>query len=57
MDNQLSQLEEELADNSWLSLPADSNVIFNTPHEQRLSAAVAQLGIDINLMSSQVGHA
>ena len=51
------QLEQELAQNSWLTLPADSDIIFATPCEQRLSAAAAQLGIDMNLISGQAGHA
>jgi putative transcriptional regulator len=51
------QLEQELAANSWLTLPSNSDVIFSTPVEQRLGAAAAQLGIDMNLISSQAGHA
>lgn len=51
------QLEQELADNSWLTLPGNSDVIFATPCDQRLGAAAAQLGIDMNLISAQAGHA
>ena len=51
------QLEQELADNSWLTLPGSSDVIFATPADQRLGAAAAQLGIDMNLISGQAGHA
>lgn len=51
------QLEQELADNSWLTLPASSEIIFATPHQRRLAAAAAQLGIDMNLISNQAGHA
>ena len=51
------QLEFELAENSWLTLPADSDIIFATPYHQRLSAAAAVLGIDMNLISAQAGHA
>lgn len=51
------QLEQELSDNSWLTLPADSEVIFATPWHRRLAAAAAGLGIDMNLISSQAGHA
>jgi putative transcriptional regulator len=51
------QLEHELAENSWLTLPANSEVIFGTPYEQRLNAAAALLGVDINLISAQAGHA
>lgn len=51
------QLEQELAENSWLSLPAESDIIFNTPTDQRLGAAAALLGIDMNLISGEAGHA
>ncbi len=51
------QLEQELAQNSWLTLPADSSIIFSTPYQQRQQAAAAQLGIDMNLISNQAGHA
>lgn len=51
------QLEHELAENSWLSLPADSDIIFSTPADQRQAAAAAMLGIDMNLISGEAGHA
>ncbi|MGB1142361.1 MAG: YqgE/AlgH family protein [Halioglobus sp.] len=51
------QLEQELADNAWLTLPGDSDIIFLTPPHQRLGAAAAQLGVDMNLISGQAGHA
>lgn len=51
------QLESELADNSWLTVEADTSIIFDTPVEERWSSAVAKLGIDIAQLSSDVGHA
>lgn len=51
------QLEEELGQNSWLTLPGDNEIIFSTPYQQRHSAAAAILGVDMNLISSQAGHA
>tara|TARA_R110000823_G_scaffold119998_23_gene244631 strand:+ start:8058 stop:8690 length:633 start_codon:yes stop_codon:yes gene_type:complete len=51
------QLEQEVAENSWLTLPGDSDIIFSTPPDQRQSAAAEMLGIDINLVSNQAGHA
>jgi len=50
-------LEQELAENSWLTLPGSSDIIFATPAAQRLGAAAALLGIDMNLISAQAGHA
>jgi putative transcriptional regulator len=51
------QLEQELSENAWLSGPADLRVIFSTPPEQRYNVAAALLGVDINSISSDVGHA
>jgi len=51
------QLEQELAENTWLSGPASSRIVFETPSNERWLAAAALLGIDLNLMSSDTGHA
>lgn len=51
------QLEAEIAANSWLTVPADPHLLFDTPVEQRWAAASRHLGIDLNLISSVAGHA
>ena len=51
------QLESELAANAWIYSPADTQILFRTPHDKRLEAAAGLLGVDINLLSSDVGHA
>lgn len=51
------QLEQELLDNSWLTCLANQTLLFKTPAEERLDAAAATLGINLDLMTSQVGHA
>lgn len=51
------QLEEELTDNAWLTVQADNEILFDTPVNQRLAAAGRKLGIDIDLMSGEAGHA
>ncbi len=51
------QLEEEMAANAWLTVPADKAILFHTPWEQRWAAAARPLGIDLNLISSTAGHA
>lgn len=51
------QLETELTDNAWLTCPADSHILFDTPFDQRLSAAAARLGINLSLLTAQAGHA
>ena len=51
------QLEREMAENAWLSGPADTDILFNTPDGQRWRAAAASLGVDLDLLSGQAGHA
>ncbi len=51
------QLEEEIKSNAWLSGPADLDIIFHTPCEQRWNAAAKLLGVDMDTLSSDVGHA
>ena len=51
------QLEQEIANNAWLSGPADDAILFDTPHAQRWSAAAALLGVDLALLSGDAGHA
>lgn len=50
------QLESELVQNSWLSVPASSEIIFDVPFDLRWQTAARSLGIDIHLLSSQAGH-
>lgn len=51
------QLEQELANNYWLTAPANAEIIFNTPCEKRLDAAADLLGIRLAQISPQTGHA
>lgn len=51
------QLEREIADNAWLTLPADPAILFDTPFEQRAATTALRLGIDLSRLSGQAGHA
>lgn len=51
------QLEQEMANNTWLSCPADERIIFNTPVAERWQAAANLIGVDLSLMSNDTGHA
>jgi len=51
------QLEQELLSNAWLSGEADDKVIFETPSEQLWTEAAKHLGIELGLMSTDIGHA
>jgi putative transcriptional regulator len=51
------QLEKELQENAWLSGPASQQILFELPPEQRWEAAAKLLGVDLNLLSNDAGHA
>ena len=51
------QLESELGENSWLTVDADSAVIFDTPVEQRYERALGLLGLQLWMLSPQAGRA
>jgi putative transcriptional regulator len=51
------QLEYELGENAWLTTPADTDILFKLPVEKRWQAAASKLGIDLNLLSGDMGHA
>ena len=51
------QLEQEISANSWLTTPADNEILFETPIEERWKKATEKLGIDIAHLSSDIGHA
>jgi putative transcriptional regulator len=51
------QLEDEIKQNAWLTVPADPNVIFGYPASARLNAAMHLLGIDLSMLSEEAGHA
>jgi len=51
------QLEHEMSLNAWLSVPAESSLIFDLPLEARFDAAMHLLGIDAINLSDDAGHA
>jgi len=51
-----NQLEQELANNIWLNVPLDEKIIFTTPIESRWQEAADILGIQIGLISPEIGH-
>ena len=51
------QLEHEIANNFWLTLPADYQLLFCVPLHLKAEAAARKLGIDLDLMSPVAGHA
>ena len=51
------QLESELSDNSWLTVAANTSVIFDTPVAQRYDKALLLLGLEAWMLSPDAGHA
>lgn len=51
------QLEAEVQANSWLTAPADDELIFNTDLTKKWDRAMSLLGINPLLLSHDVGHA
>lgn len=51
------QLEQEITRNGWLTVRADTSILFDLPLEQRFNAAIRLLGIDPMMLSGEVGHA
>lgn len=51
------QLEWELAQNAWLTVPASPRILFDLPPAERLPAAMQLLGVDFANLSEVAGHA
>ena len=51
------QLEQELAQNAWLTVPADLSIVFELPPEERFAAALQLIGVDYASLSEVAGHA
>ncbi len=51
------QLERELADNSWLTIPADPDILFHTPSSERWQRATEKLGFHAWQLGPGAGHA
>ena len=51
------QLEEEMLANSWLNVPATTDIVFDTPFAERWTRAAETIGIDISRISPDAGHA
>lgn len=51
------QLEEEIQGNSWLNIEADEELVFRTDLELKWPRAMAKIGVDITMLSSECGRA
>lgn len=51
------QLEAELAENAWLIVDADPELVFHVPADEKWDRAYAKLGVDPGLLNGAIGHA
>ena len=51
------QIEHELSQNDWLTVTASPSIIFDLSPAERLPVAMQMLGIDLSILSGEVGHA
>ena len=51
------QLESELGENTWLTVPASAEVIFDVPMSERYDRALDLLGLKSWMLSPDAGHA
>ena len=51
------QLERELAEPSWLTVPASAGLLFDAPLEHRWQGAAAALGVELLALADHAGHA
>jgi putative transcriptional regulator len=51
------QLEREIRDNAWLTVPANESVVFDLPFEERWQRSWRLLGVDVDKVSLVAGNA
>ena len=51
------QLDAEIQANGWLSVAADDDIVFDPDHDGKWRRALAKLGIDLSMLSTDAGHA
>lgn len=51
------QLEGEMRENAWLSVEADSDIVFDLPLPNRFDSALDRLGIKVDRLHLEGGHA
>ena len=51
------QLEGEMRENAWLSVEADSDIVFDMPLPNRFNEALGRLGIKVDFLHMEGGHA
>jgi len=51
------QLESEILANGWLNCPADPSLVFDSDLASKYDRALAKIGVNAAMLSSEAGHA
>src|SRR6267378_3804391 len=51
------QLDAEMQANGWLSVDADADLVFSDDIDAKWQRALAKLGVDLTMLSTDAGHA
>lgn len=51
------QLDAEIQANGWLTVPADHDLVFGDNNGSKWERALAKIGVDLTLLSTEAGHA
>jgi putative transcriptional regulator len=51
------QLDQEIMNNAWLTIPADADILFDLQPAKRLESVLGRIGVNRAFLSSQAGHA
>ncbi|SIN73242.1 putative transcriptional regulator [Sulfurivirga caldicuralii] len=51
------QLQQELSENSWLTLPYSATLMFDIPDDAKWEMALSTLGVSPEFLSTEAGHA
>jgi putative transcriptional regulator len=51
------QLEHEIAENGWLTCPADPDMLFDSDIDRKYDRILASIGIELAHLSHSAGHA
>ena len=51
------QLDGEIRENAWLNVNADEDLLFGNSLDDKWERAIAKIGIDFSMLSSNAGHA
>jgi len=51
------QLDAEIQANGWLCVPPDTDLVFDGDIEGKWQRALAKLGVDLTMLSTDAGHA